>query len=758
MLRTKRCANTSTASLLLLSVACGVGHALPSSGKEEYVVCSSPVCLQRAQEIKESINTHADPCEDFYSYACGGWIKNHTIPESKPSYGLFDVLNDALEETLRDMLGNMTIVYDGNQNATDKAALAYNACMAVPEAGDQHHGMWQIMNDSGLAEWPFLTKEEQGLVEEINLTKVLLDVGLRPILKLTVERDSTYITSYVITLDQISFRKVGRNQLIHPNKEGNKAIIAAYKKLIAVAATFMDPNITEQQAKTLADEIVAFEGKLANFTSPPEKRRDVLAIHHRTTIGVLQKNVSHFPLLDLLNKEFKKINVTLNETEPLETVALDYYTRMTSFLREAKPTTVFNYLGMRTLLRWADHASENFRKAVLELEKVVSGVKKDIPRWKKCVRLVNEGMKEVTGYLYVTKNFREEAKMEVEDIIDAIKDAFNETLQKSTWMDADTRYQANLKLQEMRRKIAYPQCLLNSTCLDEFVKYIPILNTSTPFLSMWRSIKANNRKTMLGKLRKTYDADKTWMLGPAVVNAFYNPSGNEMEYPAGILQGVFYQYDVPRSINMGAIGSVAGHELTHGFDDEGSQYDAKGRLRQWWSYGSRQKYREKSQCFVEQYGSIYDQEAGMKLNGKNTLGENIADNGGLQLPSGVCSTCTLCAGILRPHPSTSRTPQSSRICEAYKNIIKDECDGKDTRLKGLEELSGEKLFFISNGMVWCSLVRPETKKFAIQYDPHSPKEYRVNMPMRNMAEFSKVFNCPTNSRMNPDRNKTCALW
>lgn len=270
---------------------------------------------------------------------------------------------------------------------------------------------------------------------------------------------------------------------------------------------------------------------------------------------------------------------------------------------------------------------------------------------------------------------------------------------------------------------------MNSTKLDEFCKYIPRLNLSTPFLSMWRSIRVNNWKTMLEKLRLTYDAEKTWIVGPAVVNAFYNPSGNEMVYPAGILQGVFYQYGLPRSLNIGAIGSVIGHELTHGFDDQGSQYDAEGRLREWWSKATRQKFKSKSQCFVKQYGNIHDQEAGMKLNGKNTLGENIADNGGLRT-----------------------------AFKAYKNILKEECDGKDTRLKGLEKLSGEKLFFIANAMVWCSLVRPEEKKFIIQYDPHSPSKYRINIPMKNMAEFSKVFKCQAHSRMNPDRNKTCALW
>lgn len=710
----------------------GIVNLLPLSndaGEGDYFVCNSPVCLKRAQEIKESLNQRADPCKNFYSYACGGWVENHTIPESKSTYGSFNILNDVLQEALRDILGNMTLIYDDNQNTTDKVALAYNACMAVPEAGDQHRVMWQIMNDSGLGEWPLLTNEEQGPVKELNWREILLKVGLTPVLQLGVERDSTYITSYIIQLDQISFGNVGRNQLIHPKKKGNKAIIDAYKNLIAVAAKFMNSKMTDHQAKTLADDIVAFEGKLANFTAPPEERRDILAIHRRTTIGVLQRNFSHFPILALLNKEFIKISVTLNETQPLEIYALEYYEKMTSFLTKANPTTVYNYFGLRTMLFWAAQASESFRNASFELQKVVSGVKKDRPRWKKCVGLVNGAMQEVTGYLYVSKHFREEAKREVQDIVTAVKDAFNETLRKSAWMDTDTRCEAKVKLQEMSKKIAYPDWLMNSTKLQEFCKYIPRLNISTPFLSMWRSIRVNNWKMMLEKLRSTYDADKTWIVGPAVVNAFYNPSGNEMVYPAGILQGVFYQYGLPRSLNMGAIGSVIGHELTHGFDDQGSQYDAEGRLREWWSNSTRRKFRKKSECFVKQYGSIHDKEAGMKLNGKNTLGENIADNGGLRT-----------------------------AFRAYKNILKGECEGKDTRLKGLENISGEKLFFIANAMVWCSLVRPEEKKFIIQYDPHSPSKYRINIPMSNMAAFSKVFKCPANSRMNPGRKKRCALW
>ncbi|XP_077550028.1 neprilysin-1-like [Haemaphysalis longicornis] len=729
MLRMKCAVKTLAPLLLLLTAGGAAGLTLPTNGKESYDICDSPVCLKRAHQIKEWRNPHIKPCEDFYSYACGGWAKAYTIPESKPSYGVSEVLTYELHQELKEILENTTLVHDVNQNLTDKLGLAYKACLAVPEAGDQYTLMREIMKDYGLVDWPLLPEGEKRPAKHLNWTETLLNVGISPILSLSVGRDIKYLTSNIISLDQIEFANPGRNELIHPEEKHNKPIIDAYKKLIRAAAKFMNPKITESQEKILADDLVAFEGKLANLTAPPEDKRDVFATHHRTSIGALQRNFSGFPLLDLLNKEFKKVNVTLNDTEPVEIEALDYYKGLTAFLRKAEPTTVFNYLGMTKVLSWAAHASQGVRDATLELEKAVKGIKSEIPRWEKCVCLLSDQMKKVTGHLYVTKKFRKEAKIEVEEIVRAVKNAFNETLQKDTWMDKPTRDEAILKLQKMRSKIAYPDWLLNTTSLDGFYKYLPKWNRSTPFVSIWRSIKENNWKTMLDKLRSPYDPDKSWGIGAAVVDARYITAENEMDLPAGILQGVFYQYGLPRSLNIGAIGGVAGHELTHGFDDQGSQFDADGRLREWWSKATREKFKEKSECFVKQYGSIYDKEAGMKLNGKNTLGENIADNGG-----------TLAA------------------FRAYKNILKEGYKDKDIRLKGLEELSGEKLFFIAYAMTWCNSIRPENLRTRIQYDPHSPDNYRVNIPLMNIAEFSTAFNCPAHSRMNPNRSETCALW
>ncbi|XP_037527376.1 membrane metallo-endopeptidase-like 1 [Rhipicephalus sanguineus] len=231
----------------------------------------------------------------------------------------------------------------------------------------------------------------------------------------------------------------------------------------------------------------------------------------------------------------------------------------------------------------------------------------------------------------------------------------------------------------------------------------------------------------LMNLGQPYDKDSVWSRGAAVVAAYYTPTNNEMVFPAGILQAPFYQRGLPRSLNFGAMGFVIGHEMTHGFDDRGGQFDADGALRQWWTNDTRTKFKEKAQCFIYQYGNITDEKANMTLNGRHTVGENIADNGGLRL-----------------------------VFKAYEKVLEDECRGEDTRLPGLTNLTGKQLFFIADAMMWCSLSTVQRLKQQIQYDVHSPAPYRVNMPMKNFDEFAKAFKCNANSTMNP--TERCTLW
>ncbi|KAK8755132.1 hypothetical protein V5799_002163 [Amblyomma americanum] len=571
--------------------------------KGNYTVCRTKVCKQRAKLINESLDRSVDPCDDFYSYACGGWIKNHPVPESKSTTGTFRLLHDELQETLKGILESMTLVYEC-QNITDKAAVAYNACMAVPTSKDRPDVMLKIMNISGLVHWP-ITEDCTGKFK--NCTEVLNVTGHFPILSVSVGRDVKKLNSNVIGIDQIDFLTVGRNQLIHPDKEENKEIIDAYKELIKAALSFMRPNISDWELTVLSDTIVDFEGQLANLTAPPEERRDFRKIYNRVTIRELQENFTN-----------------------------------------------------------------------------------------------------------------------VKDLAKRLMAVFNETLQTAEWMDNETRKTAEAKLVKMGTKIGYPNWLHNTTYLEELYRFVPQLGSNCTFAEMLRFIARNHWVQQMLKLPEPYDKDAEWLVGPAFVNAFYNPSNNEMVYPSGVLQGALYKRGLPPSINYGAIGMVVGHEMTHGFDDMGSQFDADGALKQWWTNETRAHFEEKAKCFQYQYGNITDQAANMSLNGRNTVGENIADNGGLRMAFG-----------------------------AYDRLLKEGAEN-ETRLAGLEDLSGQQLFFIANGMVWCSNSRPEYLRQLIQYDPHSPHRYRVNVPMGNMETFRIAFKCPSNSTM--ILKNRCTLW
>ncbi|XP_075730685.1 membrane metallo-endopeptidase-like 1 isoform X2 [Rhipicephalus microplus] len=666
-------------------------------GKEaNYSVCCEEVCYERAKLINESLNTSVEPCEDFYSYACGGWMQRHEIPATQPSIGTFYLLRNELQVTLKGILENMTIVEEA-QNITDKLAVAYNACVAVPTERDRIDVLRNVMNHSGFAQWPIKAREAIG-----NRSEVLKGLPITTFLGFNIARDNGNLSSYAIQINQLAFRLVGRNQLIQPHKNSSKPIIRAYKKLVQSALKIMNANLSHEELEALADTLIHFEGQLANLTTPPEKRRNVLTLYHRTTIDELEKNFTQMPLGYLISKELSEVNITVAGNETIQNLAMDYYRKLDEFLRRANCTTLFNYAGLREVLKWAALASGEFRNASFELTKAVMGVLEEKPRWEVCVHTVNSAMPEIVGYLYVLRKFTEEAKQEVEDIVKRIAAVFNKTIRESEWMDNDTKAAAEFKLSKMGVRIGYPSWLLNVTYLEELYKYIPRLYLNASFLEMYHAIQRNNWMRTLMNLRRPFDKDNT-AARPAVVNALYRPTTNEMMYPSGILQGAFYQHGLPRSLNFGAIGGVVGHEMTHGFDDKGSQFDADGALKQWWTNTTRKKFNEKAKCLIYQYGNITDKETNMT---------------------------------------------------AYDAQLKKE--GDDIRLPGLTHLSGRELFFIANAMVWCGLSRVEKLRQQIQYDVHSPGPYRANVPMKNFKEFSDVFRCSNNVPMNPE--KKCTLW
>jgi len=332
-------------------------------------------------------------------------------------------------------------------------------------------------------------------------------------------------------------------------------------------------------------------------------------------------------------------------------------------------------------------------------------------------------MGSAVGSLYVRHSFDREAKKTAVEIMDSLRKKFRELLQDAEWMDDITKDRALEKAEKMNRHIAYPEELLDDDIIEDFYKNLTVTNM-TYYYNMLYIKKFSNAKNY-NKLRKPVDKNDWVSHGQAaMVNAFYNPLENSITFPAGILQGIFFDSKRPNYLNFGAIGFVIGHEITHGFDDMGRQFDAEGNLRSWWENKTDTQFKEKAQCIIEQYSNYTVPEVGLKVNGINTQGENIADVGGLR------STYA-----------------------AYQDWVKQH--GEEPLLPGLQ-YTPRQLFWISAANVWCGKQRPESLAVRVRTDAHSPGRFRVNGPLSNLQQFSDDFSCPKGSTMNPQ--KRCSVW
>lgn len=787
-------------ALLLVILSIGVSRAFLLERNKEKItgtpkrnVCMTAVCRKKADEIKRSLNEKVNPCHDFYEFVCGGWKKEHPLTKESSNYGVFRMLDDQLNAELKTILSKGVHSGSKRQTVEDKARIAYQSCCSNGNPGEKDiHFLKRLMVEKGLEEWPLdkggsLTQspsaaskenyrtwssakpmathmtELQTMLTTVRATEsvrlmtesaypewsdstirsrnsqneritmypdfryMLLKTGMSALFELGIARDPKKPSSHIIRLDQISFPLLGRNELMHPENKRNEASVRAYKTLIATALAIMKPSLQKKNIKVLADQIFAFERELAKRTAPKEDRNDEWKIENRTTIKELESAFPGLPLLDLLNKEFRTVNITLTENEVVSIFAMPYYASTTKLLHTTDPYTLYNYIGWRTMQKWASFASRSFREAEEAFKNVAFGYKTGTSLWKTCVRLLRMHMTEIVGRLYVTQKATPKDDKNVEAIVQSMRLTLQRRLENVAWMDKCTRKRALRKLKQMKANIGYPKWILDIGRLEVLYKNLGELNPRDPFLKIYCEISEHDRRRSLLDLRRPYNREQKWAMGPAAVNAYYDPEANNMVFPSGILQGVFYRDGVPASVNLGSIGFVIGHELIHGFDDCGGQYDAMGSLRQWWTNATRKRFKKIVQCFVDQYNGIVDKTANMSLNGRNTVGENIADNAAIRL-----------------------------AFQTYQAMLR-RSQARDVLLPGLQKYSGKQLFFISTAMLWCANSRKKYLEQQIQYNPHSPPKYRVNVPLKNFPAFSRAFKCTKKSPMRLWKKK-CVLW
>lgn len=685
------------------------------SGKSQREICLTEECVRTASSLLAAMDRTADPCVNFFQYACGTWNKMHVIPEDRSSISTFEVLADQQQVILKGVLEEPIGEYD-NQ-ATIKAKKFYKSCMDVQQIRKIGNGtLKQVLRDLG--GWPVVEGRRWTPPEfsiEYLLGKLRGEYSEAVLIELYVGADDKNSSVNILQLDQLVLALPSRDYYLKSSSEGD---LKAYHRYMTQIAILLGAN--PKTASAELEKVVQFEIRLANASLPEADRHDTSAIYRKLTLPQLRREVPELNWEEYLQATLGK-EIQLNHGEPVVSYAMPYLVEMGKIVAETDRRVLHNYVIWRLVMSIMTHMIDDFQRERVEFRKILLGIQSERVRWSQCVEWTNKKLGMAVGALFIRDNFNQESKETALEMIHTIREAFNELLADNHWMDDETRAVAKEKADAMNERIGYPEILTDRAELEK--EYVNLTIYEDHFMNNILSILKWDAKRNLQLLRKPVDKDK-WATEPAVVNAFYNPNKNDIVFPAGILQPLFYSQNFPKSLNYGGIGVVIGHEITHGFDDKGRQFDKDGNMMQWWNNATIRAFRERAQCIIDQYSRYKIDEVGMYMNGRMTQGENIADNGGLK-----------------------------QAFRAYKKWVARH--GPEPDLPGLN-LSHDQLFYLNYAQIWCGSMRPEDALTKIRSSVHSPGFIRVLGPLSNSVDFAKAYNCPPNSPMNPSHK--CSVW
>ncbi|XP_070505219.1 neprilysin-2-like [Chironomus tepperi] len=680
-------------------------------------ICLTPGCVHAAARILEKIDQDIDPCDDFYKFSCNQFVKDTSIPEDKTSVGSFTVVTDKLKEQLKSIITSPIKVNDIEPFKNIKKL--YLACMnktLIEQRGtkpltDIHEqlGGWPVLmgNDWNESKWTW-----QQSVKDFNKYGYSTDY----IFDFSIDIDLKNTTKRLVDIDQ-SALGLSREYL---SKGLDNPIVQAYHSYQVDLAVLYgaDRKTAEKEMK----DVLEFEFALAEICLPKEKRRNVTALYNAMTIKAVQARYPYNNWLDYFNAILPNVS-QVTDDEIINVSVLSFFDALGPLLEKTPKRTIANYVMWRMTVSSTSLLTEDLRRRRLQFSTALSGKQEQAPRWKECISVASGSLGAATGAMYVRKYFKHDSKAAALEMVESIREEFIKILESVSWMDEKTRSAALAKARNMTHHIGYPDELMDDEKLIDYYKTVSV-DQDKYFESILNINKFGTYRSFK-KLREP--VNKTdWIShsGAAIVNAYYSPNKNSIGFPAGILQGQFFSADRPRYLNYGAIGVVIGHEITHGFDDKGRQFDLDGNLVDWWEEETKKAYLEKARCIIEQYGNYTEPNVKLNLNGINTQGENIADNGGVK-----------------------------EAYLAYQKFVAK--NGSEKKLPGLKYTQNQ-LFWISTAQTWCSVHRPEAMKLAITVNVHSPGPFRVLGPLSNMKEFSKDFNCPIGSKMNPAHK--CEVW
>ncbi|XP_017877893.1 neprilysin-like isoform X2 [Ceratina calcarata] len=699
----------------------------PEGYSENPNVCQTLHCHEIANRILNNRDVDADPCEDFYQYACGSWSVRNPMPENEVEWSEDQLVMDKTNSRIKEMLEEedshddilpVRMARKLYRTCMDEDAIERRGVQPIQEILDQHGG------------WPMAMPVNEWDPNETSWQKIdkhyVTLIGNSAFYNLEYEIDLNNTKRYVLTLDQdTEYPLTSKRDLANLFYNDDAYALGIFR----VAQAFAREQGYTLNRRQLASDIanlVNFEIELLQVI------HTVSDNYERMTVKQLQKwynssgvasPTAKIDFLDVIQHAFKLANIRINSSEPVIVYNPEFLHKLAKLLGETSRRVLVNYVQWNMVDKYLMYTTQEMRDIKFNISYSTYNVSNFTPRWQVCV--YNMKMKNAISYMFVKRYITDHVIHEATRMVKRIKDELRHRIEQAHWLPSSMKMTLLQKINNLEAQVGYPEWYKNDHAI---IQYYDGLHIGTDYFQNVLNCEQSELIKSLIEFRDVVVRDQ-WLDYPITVNAFYAQTVNTILIPAAELQDPFFSPHLPDAVNYGTTGFVIGHELSHSFDNEGIQFDKNGYKISWPSRFASTEYEERSMCFVDQYGNYTldirdDKGKHIRLDGNLTEDENMADSMGVQI-----------------------------AYSAYKKAAKQKHQAK---LPGLEYISNDELFFLSFANSWCSSTRPEYEADVINTDEHSPAKYRIIGSLSNMPSFAKTFKCSRSSSMN--RRHKCTLW